>query len=358
MWVFTNEDVEKMITMRECMAVLEELYRDLGNGQALFMPRVDNIMPCSHEDAYYGFKHMGGGWPRRRIMALRINSDVITHPSVGGAVRRVKVPKAAGRWVGLVQLYSSETGELLAIFPDGVAQRMRVGATNGLGVRYLARKDARRVGIIGSGWQAGTQLQALLEERHIEEIRVFSPTRKNRESFTEEMRRLTGANIIPAESPDECVQDADIIMAATSSLVPVIKAEWLREGVHVSCIKIQEVDGAVIDRCQRVFTHTSLQRTHARADNVLPGTLNMPMEHKHGWWNEEGREQKNFPDISDLATGKEPGRIDHREITCFVNNVGIGLQFAAVGALILEKARGLGLGTELPAEWFSETVHP
>ena len=356
MWVFSNEDVEKMITMKECMNVLEEMYRDLGKGQALFMPRVDNIMPCSHEEAYYGFKHMGGGWPRCGIMALRINSDVITHPSVGGALRRVKVPKAGGRWVGLVQLYSSETGELLAIFPDGVAQRMRVGATNGLGVRYLARKDARRAGIIGSGWQAGTQLLALLEERPIEEIRVFSPTRENCESFVEEMRRLTGANIRPADSPDECVRDADIIMAATSSIVPVIKAVWLREGVHVSCIKSQEVDSAVIDRCQRVFTHTSLQGKGA--DNVLPGTLHMPREHKHGWWNEEGRKQTVFPDISDLATGTETGRTDDREITCFINNVGIGLQFAAVGALILEKAKVLGLGTELPAEWFSETVHP
>lgn len=356
MLVFTNEDVEKIITMRECMTVLEEMYQDLGRGQALFMPRVDNIMPCRHEQAYYAFKHMGGGWPRRRIMALRINSDVVTHPAVGGALRRVKVPKASGRWVGLVQLYSSETGELMAIFPDGVAQRMRVGATNGLSVKYLARKNARRAGIIGSGWQAGAQLLALLEARSMEEIRVFSLTKENRDGFAAEMRRLTGANIRAVSSVEECVEGMDIIMAATSSIVPVIKAEWLREGMHVSCIKSNEVDGKVIDRCHQVFTHTSLQEK--QADNVLTGTLNMPKEHQYGWWNEAGRQQTVFPDLSDLAAGTETGRQNDQQITCFINNVGIGLQFAALGALILDKAKELGLGQSLPAEWFSETVHP
>jgi alanine dehydrogenase len=356
MWVFSNEDVEKMITMKECMDVLEELYLDLGKSQALFMPRVDNIMPSSHENAYYAFKHMGGGWPRHKIMALRINSDVITHPVVGGALRRVKVPKAGGRWVGLVQLYSSETGELLAIFPDGVAQRMRVGATNGLGVKYLARKNARSAGIIGSGWQAGTQLMALLEARSIEEIRVFSLTKENRDAFVEEMRKLTGANIRAVDSPEECVRDVDIIMAATSSIEPVIKSPWLRDGMHVSCIKSNEVDWAVIERCNRVFIHSSLQKRWA--DNVLAGTLHIPKEHNQGWWNEEGRNNAVFPDLSDLVSGRKTGQANDRDITCFINNIGLGLQFAAVGALILEKAKVLGMGTELPAEWFSETVHP
>lgn len=356
MRVLSNNDVEKIITVKECIAVLEEMYNDLGRGQALFLPRVDNILPCGHENAYYAFKHMGGGWPRRRIMALRLNSDIITHPSIGGALRRVKVPLAAGRWVGLVELFSTDTGELLAIFPDGVAQRMRVGATNGLGIKYLARPDARRAGIIGSGWQAGAQLLGLLAVRPVEGIKIFSLSKQNRETFAAEMRTLTGANIRAVDSAEECAKDTDIIMAATSSIVPVVKPEWLREGMHVSCIKIQEVDSGVLNRCQRIVLHTSLQEKHA--DNVLPGTGNMPKEHKEGWWNEKERTPRKFPDLPALVVGREQGRMDPREITCFINNVGIGLQFAAVGALILEKAESLGLGTVLPSEWFSETVHP
>ena len=97
---------------------------------------------------------------------------------------REKVPAAPGnRWVGLVLLFSVDNGEPLAIMPDGVMQRMRVGATNGLGIKYLARKNAETVGILGSGWQAGSQLMAACAVRDIKQIRCFSPTRENRESI-------------------------------------------------------------------------------------------------------------------------------------------------------------------------------
>jgi ornithine cyclodeaminase/alanine dehydrogenase-like protein (mu-crystallin family) len=266
------------------------------------------------------------------------------------------VPLAGGRWVGLVELFSTETGELLAMFPDGVAQRMRVGATNGLGIKYLARPDAHRAGIIGSGWQAGAQLMALLAARSVEEVKVFSLSKLNRETFVEEMRSRTGANIRAVDSAEECAKNVDILMAATSSIVPVVQSEWLREGMHVTCIKSQELDSAVISRCGRIVLHTSLQEK--QADNILHGTGNMPKQHKEGWWNQKGRTPREFPDLSALVAGREQGRSEPQEITCFINNVGIGLQFAAVGALILEKAESLGLGTVLPPEWFSETVHP
>jgi len=141
--------------MRDCLDALEPMYRDLATGRALLSPRVDSISPNAHPDGYYAFKQMGGTWPARGIQALRINSDVITHPVIAGMPRRVKTPLADGRWVGLVFLFSTETGALLAIFPDGVAQRLRVGAANGLALKRLAREDSRTLALIGTGWQAG-----------------------------------------------------------------------------------------------------------------------------------------------------------------------------------------------------------
>jgi len=355
MLVLSNEDIEKILTIQECIDVLEEMYRDLADKQALEVARVDNLLPCSYEKGYYAFKHMGGGWLRHKIMALRLNSDIITHPHIGGNIRRVKIPLANGRWVGLVLLFSTETGELLAMFPDGVAQRMRVAATNGLGIKYLARKGACRVGLIGSGWQAGAQLLAVLAVRPVKEIKVYSLRKENREAFAEEMRLKTGANILPVESPEECVREAEIILAATSSLVPVIRREWLSEGVHVSCIKAQEVDEAVLSACQRVVVHTRVQQK--QIDNILPGTKHIPKEHEQGWWNKQSLWEE-LPELSDLIAGRISGRRSEEEITCFVNNVGSGLQFAALGVLILNKARYLGLGRELPPEWFSQSVHP
>jgi hypothetical protein len=88
MLVLTNDEVARLLSIEDCMAALEPMYRDLANGQTLLSPRVDNIAPTAHPGGYYGFKHMGGTWPARKIQALRINSDVVTHPLVAGKPRR------------------------------------------------------------------------------------------------------------------------------------------------------------------------------------------------------------------------------------------------------------------------------
>jgi len=356
MLVLSNEEIEQLLTMAECLSILREMYLDLADDRCLLMPRVDSIVPTSQEGGYYAFKHMGGIWPRYGIMALRINSDIITHPQVGGTPRRVKVPLAGGRWVGLVQLYSTETGELLAIFPDGVAQRMRVGATSALGIDYLARRDARRAGLIGSGWQAGGQLLGLLAVRPVEEVKVYSLRPESRQAFATEMGRITGASIRAVDTAAECAKDVDILLAATSSIVPVLRPEWLREGMHVGCIKVEEVDKAFIRSCDRVVLHNKRQIAEAR--NILPGTGNIPKETASGWWNDPEVSLDALPELSDVIAGRASGRCKETEITCFINNLGMGLQFAALGVLILRKARALGLGRDLPGEWFSETVHP
>ena len=357
MRVLSNEDVEQLLTMPECIAVHEDMYRDYAAGQALLAPRIDNVSPSIEPGAYYGFKQMGGTWPRRRVQALRINSDIITHPMIGGKRRRVKEPKANGRWVGLVLMFSSETGALLAIFPDGVMQRLRVGAASGLGLKHLAREDARSLAIVGSGWQAGAQLMAALSVRAFERVRVYSTRAESRNAFVAEARAChPGVDIRASDSAEECVAGADVVMAATSSMVRVLEPAWLKSGMHVSCIKAQEVDQALLDRCDRVVVHVTGQP--GENNNVMPGTANLAPENSSGWWNAPGSRFAECPDLAQVVAGKASGRSTPDEITCFVNNVGIGLQFAAAGALVVEKAAAAGLGHELPDDWFSETVHP
>src|SRR5512140_2084607 len=228
MLVLSNDDVARLLGMPECIAVLEEMYHDFARDRALVSPRVDNIAPNSTEGASYAFKHMGGTWPARGVQALRINSDVLTHPLSAGKPRRVKQPLAGGRWVGLVLLFSTETGQLLAMFPDGVMQRMRVGAANGIAMRHLAREDATSLAIIGSGWQAGAQLMAAMATRPIKRVRVYSPRAQTREQFVSEARATHRIDITAAQTADECVEGADVIMAATSSMVRVLEPRWLK----------------------------------------------------------------------------------------------------------------------------------
>jgi ornithine cyclodeaminase/alanine dehydrogenase-like protein (mu-crystallin family) len=351
--VLSNDEVARLLTIEECMAALEPMYRDYANGRALLSPRVDNIAPATHPGGYYGFKHMGGTWPARSIQALRINSDVVTHPLVAGKPRRVKQPLAPGldgkgRWVGLVLLFSTETGALLAMFPDGVMQRLRVGAASGLALRHLAREDVSTLALIGTGWQAGAQLMAARAVRRFKEVRVFSPRAESRAAFASQHENVKTVDTIEA-----CVEGADVILAATSSMVRVIEPKWLRPGMHVGCIKTQEIDAEALGRCDRVFVHTRQQAK--QISNVMPGTPNARKESDGGWWKDPAH---SYPDLGDLLAGKAPGRREASEITCFANNVGTGLQFAAAGAAVLARAREMKIGTELPDHWFSEDVHP
>jgi len=358
MLVLSNDEVGQLLTMQDCMDSLEKMYFDYAHDKALLTRRMDNLSPNSTPDAYYAFKHMGGTWPAEGIQALRLNSDVITHPVMEGKIRRVKQPLANGRWVGLVMLFSTETGQLLAMFPDGVMQHIRVGAANGIALKHLAREDATTLALIGSGWQAETQLMAAMAVRDFKEVRVYSPRKASREKFVAEVKPMyTSTNIQVIDTAEECVAGADVIMSSTSAMVPVIQPEWVKPGMHISCIKTYEMSPEVIEKCDVVFIHTQAQGKHL--DNIMPGTPNLFNESKHKEWvNDKVNGILRFPDIKKLVADQEPGRQGPEQVTCFVNNIGMGLQFAAAGAVIYKKALEAGIGVKLEDDWFSEDVHP
>ena len=136
--LINNAEVERVLTMPDTLAVLEELYRELGRGSAVYRPRTDLHTPTATRlgpdvpSAHY-LKSMDGAVPRWQVAAIRLSSDVVAFPLVDGLRRRVKIPAAPGhRWLGLVLLFSTANGELLAIIHDGVLQRFRVGATNAI----------------------------------------------------------------------------------------------------------------------------------------------------------------------------------------------------------------------------------
>lgn len=355
--VLSNEEIDGLLAMPECIAALEHAYRELHAGRAVTRRRSDSMTHATGgREAVYSFKTMDGVVPGQGFAAVRLNSDLLTWPRVGNTQRRVKVPAAPGnRYVGLVLLFSTANGEPLAIMPDGVIQRMRVGATNGLGVRCMARADACEVGILGSGWQAGTQLMAACAVRNVRRIRCFSPTRENRTRFSEEMSDLLGVEVVPMESAEDAVRGAHIVMCATNAIEAVFFAPWMEPGMHVSSIKMPEIDEAALRRADRVglhFAHRSPELVAAEgleAEDHRPG---------RGWAASQGFDFSRCPRLPDMLADPLLGRQGDHEITCFINDLGLGLQFAAVAGLAWRKAREAGIGHELPTEWFTETVHP
>ena len=357
--IISNPEIEQILEMPDVVAALEDAYVELSEGRAVTRQRSDCIVPTKRNDkALYGLKSMDAVIPKLGVGAIRINSDIVTWPVIEGKRRRVKVPAAPNeRYVGLVLLFSCENGEPLAIFPDGVLQRMRVGAANGLGVKYLAREDARTVGLIGSGWQAGTQLTATQAVRAIEQVKCWSPNQERREAFCQEMTKKLGLPVKPVDSAEEAMRDVDIAMCGTSSIDPVFYADWVRPGMHLSAIKTPEIDRPAIDMADRIVVHIH----HDGPMIEMTRGLEVPgneRDEENGVVRWQVIDVKDYPILADLIAGKVEGRQSEEEVTCFINNVGLGYQFAAVGAALYRAAVDKGVGRNLDTDWFTEKEHP
>src|ERR687895_1419194 len=241
MLILSNEEIDAFLTIYTCIDALEGAYRSWEKGTAINRPRTDLVMPSPSESGVYAFKSMEAGLYDPPIVAMRINSDIIRWNQQGSRVIKTKVPAAPGeKYVGLVMLFSTLNGEPLAIFPDGVVQRMRVASSSALAARYLARADASTLALLGSGWQAGSHLPAMCAVRPIKQVNVYSTTRTNREAFAKEMAQKVSAVVKPVDSPDEAVTGADIIATTTNSLSRVINPEWVRPSIHLTCVRVPE----------------------------------------------------------------------------------------------------------------------
>jgi hypothetical protein len=156
-------------------------------------PTCHTYLPHSLPQSTYSFKSVDGGVGKLGVLALRITSDVVQEQQINNSVRLEKLPLAGkGMFVGLVQLFSAATGELLAIMPDGFIQQTRVGVTSALGMKFMARKNSKILGLIGSGGQARAHYRFMTSVLPIEKVRVFSPNPENRKKFVAEMTKETG----------------------------------------------------------------------------------------------------------------------------------------------------------------------
>ena len=366
MQMFNNDDVERLLPMATCLEALEDAYRAWAAGRAISRPRSDTYLPLPTSDDLYVLKSMDAVFGDQRIGAIRLNSDVIRWEQGPRGPVKKKVPAGpGGTWVGLVLLFSTETGEPLAMLPDGVMQRLRVAATSALAARYLAREDAATVGLLGTGWQAGAHAPAMCTVRAVHAINVYSPTPAKREAFAQEMTGTLGIPVTAVDTAEAAVAGADIIVSATNALSRVVDPDWVRPGVHLTCVKASELGSETIGRAGRVVVHNRKTapdnyiaglgderiEAHDPIDLIRSGTRAAAGPRRSPAW-------MGAPELKDVVAGTVPGRQSPDEITCFVNNMGAGLQFAALGAALLTRARAYGGGHEVPTEWFLEHVHP
>jgi ornithine cyclodeaminase/alanine dehydrogenase-like protein (mu-crystallin family) len=357
--ILSNQEIESIFTLDECFDALEPALLDLGTGKAVNMPRQDLLVPGPLEQSYHGLKTSCASLPRAGVTTMRVTSDILTWPKIDGRQRRVKVPRAMGdKFVGLVLMFSTDSGELLAIFPDGLMQAIRVGVTNALSAKYLARKNSRVMALYGSGWQAGPALLAMCKVLPIEEVRVYSPTPANRESFVADMRSRSAAKVRAVSAPEEAAKGADVTALATNALEPFFAASWIEEGMHITTVRPSEMMLDALTRCDLIAVST---REAAKLFTLSGDETKVPEFGKGDYGRAElektAADWRDKPELSEIMAGKVSGRANDRQVTCMLNHLGLGLQFSAAAARVYEIAKARGLGRELPTEWFCQDEH-
>jgi ornithine cyclodeaminase/alanine dehydrogenase-like protein (mu-crystallin family) len=194
------------------------------------------------------------------------------------------------------------------------------------------------VGLLGSGWQAGAQLEGLREVCDVDEVRVYAPTREKRERFAEQHRAVA------VETAREAVVGADLVVLATNSHRPVLEGAWLGPGTHVNSIQRHELDAGTLARATLVVVRSREEPTFHYAAGRAPraareASLNGVVE------------------LGEVLTGLV-GRTDDEQITLFTGGGGLGIQFAAVAHVVYAAARERGIGRELPTDWFTQKEKP
>jgi len=321
--LLTEGDVRQLLTMDEVIKVVEEAFREKGLGRVQMPPKL-----------YLFYQKYDGD--------LRAMPSYLEELDIS-AVKVVNVhPKNRARYglptvMAVIILVDPRSGAPIAIMGGTHITSMRTGAAGAIAAKYLARRDARVVGLVGAGTQARTQLIALLTlYGRFKEVRVWSPPDGTKEAFVAEMKPKYGelTEIFAVESVQEAVEGADIVVTVTPSRKPLVMNEWVREGMHFNCIGAdapgkEELDPEILRRAKIVIDDWE-QASHS-------GEINVPLSKgiisKEDIWAE----------IGEIVAGLKPGRTSPDEITVFTST-GLAIQDAVTANLAYRKAVERGVG--------------
>lgn len=359
MLLINNETVDKVLDMKGCLEALETGYLDLIKQRASYRPRIDVFVPNDKRGSMFRWGTMEGVSRSFETFAIRMKSDMLDWPD-GKTVEKYCIEP--GTYCGLILVFSTRNGEPLAIINDGVIQHMRVGACAGLGAKYLAREDASVVGMIGSGGMARTYLAAFHEVRNLEEVKVYSPTKTNRDSYAKEMSARLGIKVVPKENLEEVVRGSSIVATCTDSIQVVVKnPAWIEPGAYLTCVRPNEWAPEILKKCDVVLklgrgTVTKLDEGMQRIAGYAAYVAGTKAEMKKIREPKVDLFKRRYPLLTDAMSGKAKGRTSQKQKVFFLNDGTQGLQFASVAGYVVRKAKELGLGQEIPTGWFTQNI--
>ena len=308
-------DVERLLTMPLALEMVERALRDRALGRAVDVPRVRAHIPA-------GTLHMmEAAAPELKLIGFK------AYYATGTGTRY------------FVQLFGTESGKLEAIIEASWLGMVRTGAASGIATRYLARKDAAVVGMIGAGKQAVGQLDAVCNVRAIREARVYSRTAERARKFCETMSPRLGIAVRAVTSAADAIRGADIVNVITKAATPVLLGEWLEPGQHINAagsnsLIRRELDEAAVRRCATVAVDA-----RGTARNECGDLLPLVEKGFLGW--------NTLAELGEIIVGRAPGRTANEDITLYESH-GMAVQDVYVGARLVALAREQGIGVDLP----------
>jgi alanine dehydrogenase len=311
----TEADVARLVTVKDAIATLEELFATWGQPATVNLPRQRARL------AGGAFNLMGAAYGAKGVHGLKAYAGL-----KGGQYHTL--------------LYSSSDGRLKAMIEADLFGQTRTGAASGLATKLLANPDAHTLGVIGAGRQSRTQVVAVCAVRPIKRINVFARTPEHRETYARALEKELGIEARPVPSAEACVGDAQVVVTITKSAEPVCRAEWLAKGAHVNAAGAnsgdrREVDGETVLRAA-VKATDQVEQAKVEAgefrDLVAAGKL--------AW--------SDIRELGEFVTGKAKGRTSPSDLTLF-KSLGIALEDVAFAEVVYQRALAAGVGRPIPA---------
>jgi len=309
-----ESDVERLLTMKTTLELVERVHREYSTGQAIDVPRERTRLPKS---------------------ALHILQGAVPSANVLG-YKAYTSSKEGIRFI--VYAFNAERGNLDAIVEANHLGMMRTGAAGGVAAKWLAREDAKVAGVFGSGWQAHSQVEALAAVRKLERVKVYSRTREKLEKFCAEMRERTGLDVVAAASAEDTVRGSDVVVTITTSATPVFSGDWLEPGTHINAagsnsLLRREIDETALRKAEVVVVD-SRPTAIKEAGDILPAL-------------EKGRlHAGSLVELGEVIAGTRPGRTSAKQVTLFESQ-GMAMQDLIIASELAKLARAQGVGSDV-----------
>ncbi|MCJ7623824.1 MAG: ornithine cyclodeaminase family protein [Anaerolineaceae bacterium] len=320
--VLNHKEVEELLPMADCIEVMADALSALNRGQVYQPLRMIVRPPDAAGLMGLMPAYMSG---ERAAYGLKAVCVFPQNPALGKDAHQ-----------GSVMLFSAETGELLALMNASAITAIRTAAVSGLATRLLAREDASSLAIIGSGVQARWHLAAMAVVRPIKKVRVASRTLENAKIFAAKMSANYSFPIEAVENVEQAVQNADLIVTATTASEPVLKRDWIAPGTHLNVVGssfagAREVDTASMAACS-LFVDRRESTLNEAGDYLFAARDGaIGPEHIKG-------------EIGELLMGEVQGRISDDEITLF-KSLGLAVEDLASAEYVYRQAQEKQIGT-------------